>query len=311
MTTPMPTRARARGRACASCGPRFSSLNLFANLALAGLKATVGVLAGSQALVAAALYSINDALSAVLVMVSLTVGRKQPDEDHPYGHGKVEFVAVGIMAIILLLSVVGVLVFSLSRLAHGVDGPPHVVAAGVAILSVATNGFLARKGFCASRFLGSPSLYTSAEHNRADAVSSVAVLIGVAGATLGLHALDPLVAVFEAVHIVWLAGSLLAKSLKGLTDSAPPPSTVERLRGVCEEVEGVQQVVQMRTRLTGSHVWADVVVAIHGDRTMADAQAICDRIREHARSNNTSNVPMVMQVGFRPAGRDLLSAELS
>ena len=295
------SRTGKRSRACAGCGQRFSTLNLGANLALATLKAVVGALAGSQALVAAALYSINDALSAVIVKISLSIGRKQPDEDHAYGYGKVEFVAIGAMALILVVSVLAVLVFSASRIAAGTSSPPHLIAAGVAALSVATNGLLARRGFCVARFLGSPSLYTSAEHNRADVISSVAVLVGVVGAAMGLHALDPLVAGFEAAHIAWLAGNLLANSLKGLTDAAPPLSTRQRIVSTCEQVEGVDRVVSMRSRVAGSHVWADVVLAIHGERSMEEAQDICEQVRHSVRNQAAGNVPMMVQVGFRPA----------
>jgi len=288
------------GSACQSCARRYSTLNLLINLSLAVIKGFVGVIAGSQALVAAALYSLTDAFSAIVVMVSTTLGNKPADEDHPYGHGKAEFVAIGIMGIALALCVVGILVFSLVHVFKGSHSAPHLIAGAVAALSVASNGFLARRGYCVARFLGSPAVYTSAEHSRADAISSLAVLAGVGGAHLGVHWLDPLVAVFEAVHIAWLAGRLLGKAIKGLTDAAAPRSTADQIEAACTQIEGVERVLELRTRAVGSQIWADLIVAVPREYSVRRAQQVCEQVRE--RLPVEGGIPILAQVSFRPAG---------
>ncbi len=283
---------------CLSCSMRLSFINLGANLALAVLKALVGIMAGSRALVAAALYSINDVLSALIVMMSLRVAREPADEEHAYGHGKVEFIAIAIVSLVLAAGVFFILYFSLIDIIRGQSHSPHAIALFVAALAMCANFMLARRGFCAAERLGSPALQSAAEHNRADAISSLAVLLGVACATLGLHVMDRLVAIFEALHILWLGGKLFGTSLKGLMDSAIDPADVRRIRRACRRVDGVSRVLQLRTRMAGSDVLADVIIAVSAQLSVDEAQAIAARVRRAIDESLTR--PVQAHVGFRP-----------
>jgi cation diffusion facilitator family transporter len=254
---------------------QFSRLNLVVNSALAALKAFIGVVAASRALMASALYSVNDVLSAVIVIISLRVARRPPDSEHAYGYGKAEFIAIGIVSTILAGAVIFILFFSVADLFKGVEAPPHYFALFVAALTMATNAFIARRGFCVAERLGSPVLETCAEHNHADAVSSLAAMIGIGGAAIGLHFLDPLVAIFETFHIIWLSGSLLGHSLRGLMDGALPPDEVEHIARACQQLPGVLGLKTMRTRQSGPHACVDMDVLVSPELSVKEA----DRIR--------------------------------
>jgi cation diffusion facilitator family transporter len=271
-------------RRCQSCGTQFTWLNLIVNLALAILKGVIGVAAASRALMAGALYSINDVLSAIIAMISLRVARRPADQDHAYGHGKAEFIAVGIVSTILAVAVIFILFYSVADIIQGIDAPPHLIAILVAAVTMATNEFLARRGFCAAERLGSPVLRTTAEHNRADAISSLATIIGVGGAKLGIHLLDPLVAIFETIHIIWLSGSLLGNALRGLMDTALPPAMVSRVSSACNLVPGVEGVLRLRTRQAGPLPCVDVEVAVADHLTVLEAQAISHEVQRAVRS---------------------------
>ncbi|MCU0694873.1 MAG: cation diffusion facilitator family transporter, partial [Polyangiaceae bacterium] len=161
-------------KACFGCGVRTTWWNLAAAIAMILLKVGVGILAGSQALVASALYSFNDLLAAVAVLASLKVGGRPPDTEHPFGHGKVEYLAIGMVSVALAASVL-MATYSIVDLLKGSEGPPSVLALLVALLSMGTSLLLAAKSTCAARRLDSPALHTSAEHAHSDAVSSGAV----------------------------------------------------------------------------------------------------------------------------------------
>jgi len=196
------------------------------------------------------------------VLISLRVSRRPPDEDHAYGHGKVEFVAVAALSTILAGAVIFILVYSVVDLLRGIEEPPHLIALPVAAVTMATNEFLARRGFCAARHVGSPVIETAADHNHADAISSLAALVGISGALLGIGWLDPTVAVFETVHIVYLSGGLLGYALRGLMDAALPPGELEAIGRACVGVAGVQRLVRLRTRKAGSVAWVDAVLLV-------------------------------------------------
>ncbi|MBI5538298.1 MAG: cation transporter [Deltaproteobacteria bacterium] len=262
---------------CSACGTRFAWINLVTNTGLAALKASIGVLTGSEALVVSSLYSINDVLSAAAVLTSLRMAKRAPNDEHPFGYGKVEFLAVGAVSVVLAASVC-FFVYEAFSLFSGEQGSPSGLAATVALLSLTVSEVLARRGFCVARKLDSPALHTSAEHNRADAISSGAVLVGICGAALGIPVLDRLIAVYEAVDIMRLAGALLGQSLKGLMDHALPASRVEILRRACLKVPGVMHVKAIRSRRAGSHVWVDVVVAVNEDQSVQQAHEVTNQV---------------------------------
>lgn len=269
---------------CDGCGMRFSMLNLLVNLILGIIKGLVGFLSGSHALKASALYSINDVLSAIIVIVSLKVGKRDADHSHAYGHGKAEFVATAMMSFVMVGGVFFIVYHTLIELVRGVAGPPHVNALFVALLSLAVAELLARMGFCASRHSdGSVALKSSAKHNRADAVSSLAVAVGVSGALLGLHWLDPIVAIFEMIHISVLSGEFFGKAVKGLMDSSLTAVQRERIVQAGSEAPGVTRVALLRTRKMGATAYVDIVVDVPGDMRVGEADKVARQVRESAR----------------------------
>jgi cation diffusion facilitator family transporter len=286
--------------ACDLCALQFSWLTLAVSGGLGLLKLAVGIMAGSKALIASTLYSVNDILSGIVVIISMRVARRAPDDSHPYGYGKAEFVAVGIVSLILAGAVVYIISHSVAVLLGGMSAPPHLIVLPVTAVAMATNEFLARRGFCAAKRTESPVMHTAAEHNRADAISSLAVMIGLGGATLGLHFLDPIIAIFEAVHIVWLAGALFGQSLRGLMDAALPPAAEARIARACRKVPGVTDVVGLRTRQVGAYAWVDAEVQVADGTGVDRASEICRDVQRAIRAA----LPQLVrsQVKFRAGG---------
>ncbi len=292
-------------RRCRGCGVRFSRMSLLVSLGLALLKIVVGSLAGSRALLASALYSINDMFSSGVVLVSLRVARRPADETHAYGYGSAEFIAMGLVSLFLAGGVVVVLILSVGAVAHGTSGPPHVSALLVALVVMAINYFLAEQGACASRHLVSPALQTSSEHYHLDATSSLAVAIGVSAALLGLHWVDALVAVFETVHVMWMAGTLLSRASRGLLDASLPAAASRRMREASSEVDGVVNVLELRTRRVGPKSWVDIVLAVPGNLNVQSADRIANDVREAVRRVSSQSTAVQVRVRATPPRRFL------
>jgi cation diffusion facilitator family transporter len=267
---------------CAACGTRFSMLNLFVNLILGIIKGLVGFVSGSHALKASALYSINDVLSAIIVLVGLKVGGRPADDEHAYGHGKAEFITIAMMSLIMAASVFFLAYYSVVNIVRGVEGPPHISALFVAALCMVAGELLARMGLCSARSNGSLALKSSAKHNRADALSSLAVMVGVGGALLGLHLLDPIVAIFETIHISILSGEFFGKSIKGLMDSSLTAGELERISKASCQVPGVSRVALLRTRHMGTVSYVDIVVHVPGDLMVEQANKIAQQVKASA-----------------------------
>jgi len=283
---------------CYSCARRFTRLSVTVSLMMAAVKFAVGTLTGSRALSASALYSINDAFSALIAIVSLKMARRPADNDYPYGRGKVEFLAVAGMSVTLAGGVFLVLFESIGDISRGVKAAPHLVAGGVAILVGISNWVLAKRGFCCGHQLSSPTLHNSAEHAEADALSSVAVLVGVVGGAFGFHSLDQYVAIFETIHLLALSGAMLGRSINGFLDHALPEAEAAKIRSACEQTPGVLGVGSVKTRMHGGQAIVDAVVTVASGLNVSEAHAICERVREAIL--NTSSMDIITYIRFRP-----------
>jgi cation diffusion facilitator family transporter len=142
---------------------------------------------------------------------------------------------------------------------------------------------LARMGFCSAKHSnGSIALKSSAKHNRADALSSLAVVVGVGGALLGLHLLDPIVAIFETIHFSLLSGEFFGKAVNGLMDSSLTAKELDRISRASCQVPGVSRVATLRSRHMGAISNVDIVVDVPGEVLVGQADKISQQVKASA-----------------------------
>jgi cation diffusion facilitator family transporter len=263
------TAEKLRGQALA-----FAGFALVIDTLMALFKIGVGLFSGSHALLASALYSVNDVLSAIAVTVSLRTGYRRPDADHPYGRGKAEFIAVGIVSLSIAIGVFLMFLYSVVDVVKGVPGPPHAIALVVALVSAVVNWQLTKRGRRLADRLQSPALTTSAEHHLADTLGSAAAIFGAGAALFGMHTADRFVAIGETIHLVLLSGVLLGRSTRGLMDAALDREDTALIEQACSSVRGVRSVVAIRSRRLGKDIWVEVAVAISGRFRVARAHEL-------------------------------------
>mgnify|MGYP001348781740 CR=1 FL=1 len=286
------------GRHCNKCADSFLVVCMWADISLAIIKLVAGMLTGSRALTASALYSVNDFFSAVVAMISLKVSRQPSDRKHAYGYGKFEFIAVIAITILLVGGVILVMYESIVDIMQSVKAPPHLIAGGVAIIAAVGNWMLAQRGFCVARYLQSPALHTCAKHNNSDAMSSLAVFVSVMGGVMGFHSLDQYVAIYETLDILVLSGALLNKSLQGLMDRSIPQDDVEKIRAACERTKGVVRIIDMKAREAGAYAWADITVAVPSSFSVDEAHQVCLNVQNRIR--HSVKIKIETQIRFRP-----------
>ncbi len=260
---------------------------LVANIAVLITKATIGTLAGSLAVLGDALHSSVDAAYNVLGLVVVRVAAKEPDEDHPYGHGKFE--TLGALAIVVFLSVT---CFELVRSAigHLTAGGHSVqvtnIALGLLFATLATNIVVAWYENRRGHELSSELLIADAAHTRTDVFITVGVLIGVLLSRGGLTWVDPVVAIVIALLIVRVAYQILSRAVPVLVDErAIPEPTIRRS---AQAVEGVKSAYGIRSRggNAGSGVrYAEVTIAVDSAANVADAHAIADAVEERLKKD--------------------------
>ncbi len=273
---------RMRYKKCISCSRTIGWVGLVTSIVLTLMKAFVGMVAGSQAMVADAMYSVKDVVSSLLVIVGMAVSEKDLDRNHPYGHGKVEFVLAMFVSIIFMAITVCLLVHAVSTLIEGdVHRAPHLIALWAALLAISVNVVMYFYSRCVAIETNSPLVRALAKHHHADAAASLAVAAGIVGAHyLNMPWIDTMVALIETVHLMYLGGDVFWDSAKGLMDRSVESPTRERISTLVKSVEGVDEIKHMRTRNVGQEVFIEIVIGVDPDLSVAEAKAISDAVKE-------------------------------
>jgi len=260
---------------------RVTLLGVLVNLLLTVTKLLVGVMSHSQALVADGVHSLSDLVSDALVLVATNQANKAPDSSHPYGHQRIETAASMFLGFALLVTAVIIAWGAVGRLQvpGGVE-PPGVYALWVAAFSIIANEGLYRVTVRAADSVQSNLLRANAWHHRTDSISSVVVLIGLAGSMLGLPILDPVAAGAVAMMIAKVGWDFAWQSVRELTDTGLDRARIKGIRSIIKGVDGVEGMHMLRSRKLGSQALVDVHVIVSPEISVSEGHRIADRIRQ-------------------------------
>lgn len=252
---------------------------LVANLAVVGIKLAVGLASGSLAVLGGAVDSCVDALNNVLALIVVRVAAKEPDEDHPYGHGKFE--TLGALAIVGFLSIS---CFELIRGAvnHLVSGTHRIDVTdfqlALLVLTLGVNVLVTWYEHHRGTELGSELLVADAAHTRADVFITVGVLIGILLTRQGWWWADSAVAILVALAIVLVAYRILVRTVPVLVDErAIPPGDI---RDAAQAVPGVKSAYGIRSRGPSDLRYAELTVCVDRHADVESAHAIADQVEE-------------------------------
>jgi len=264
---------------CVKCTEQLSWVGILDSACLALFKGVIGILTGSRALTASALYSIHDVISGVAVLIGFKIATRPADREHPYGYGNAEYIVCVFTSIIILCATVFLLADCIRIVYMDEHVPPHGLVLIAAIVSVVVNEIIYRFNICSYKHMNSPALLAHAKHHRVDVVSSLAVVVAVIGGMMGYYFLDAVVAIFEAGHLLYLSIELLHQGGSGLIDRAIKEKDVSLIRQLLSEMAEVKEIKGIKTRQIGRSVWVDIYVSLPEDKTIAEVNTISARIR--------------------------------
>jgi cation diffusion facilitator family transporter len=265
---------------------RIAASNIAVSMAVLGLKAAAWWLSGSAALFSDALESIVNVATAVMAFAALSLAAKPADDNHPFGHHKIEFFAAVAEGGLIIAASVTILQHAWVVWLHPgpVREPAHAIAVSLfaTLVNAVWGGILWRTG----RQVRSPALKADARHLFGDVFTSIVLAIGVAlVAWTGITRLDPALAAAAAIAVLCSGYVVVRDSIGGLMDEAPGPEIVEKIRCLVEQyAEGALEVHDLRTRHAGSMTFLEFHLVVPGAMTVAAAHIICDRIEEGLRS---------------------------
>ncbi len=257
---------------------------LWISLAVLGgtavLQAVVVALSGSVALLGDSIHNAADALTAVPLGIAFVAGRRPANQRYTYGFGRAEDLAGIVIVALIALSSILAAVEAVSRLVHPAT-VSHVPAVAVAaVIGFAGNEWVARYRIRVGRSIGSAALVADGLHARTDGFTSLAVLLGAAGAAAGWRLADPIVGMAITVAILLVLRNA-AREVFGRLMDAVSPELIETAGATLREVHGVLDVGALRMRWIGHHLRAEVTIVVTEDLSVRTAHEVAVQA-EHA-----------------------------
>lgn len=267
---------------------RVSAISIVINLLLSLFKFIAGIVARSGAMISDAVHSASDVFSTFIVMIGVTFSEKKSDNEHQYGHERLECVASLILAVILAATGLGIGAAGLEKVTAGNYGElqiPGKLALIAAIVSIVVKEWMYWYTRAAAKKINSGALMADAWHHRSDALSSIGSFIGIFGARMGFPVWDPIASVVICLFIEKAAYDIFRDSIAKMVDRACTDTEVEQMKEVILKQQGVEKIDEIKTRLFGSKVYVDVEIAMDGSKTLLEAHGIAEQVHEAMEKN--------------------------
>jgi cation diffusion facilitator family transporter len=263
-------------------GRRITWAGIAVNAVLIALKLWGGFAGRSRALIADAIHSVSDFVSDFIVLIGLHFLGKEEDEEHPYGHGKIETLAAIGVGLLLIAAAVKIGYEAAMAIYRGDVSAPHHYTIIIAALSIVSKEALYQVTVRIGRKIGSEALIANAWHHRSDAWSSVVTLAGVSAASFvpSLRVLDSYAALFVSFFIVRVAAEILWSAVRKIVDTGPSAEFITAVKMTVERVPGVRQCHDIMARYYARRMRMELHIVVDPGMTVAEAHDITDMVVE-------------------------------
>lgn len=262
---------------------RVSLVSIIVNTLLSGGKLLAGIFASSGAMISDAIHSASDVFSSIVVMIGVKISGKQPDNEHPYGHERMECVAAIILATILAATGLGIGYSAFMTIISG--DYESITTPGIAALIAAIVSIIVKEAMfwytkINAQKIDSPALMADAWHHRSDSLSSIGALIGIAGARLGIAVLDPVASFIICFFIEKAAYDIFMDAVNKMVDHACDVDTENALKACAMAQPGVEGVDLIQTRIFGNKIYVDLEICADGNLSLTEAHNIAEQVHD-------------------------------
>jgi cation diffusion facilitator family transporter len=266
-------------------GDRYSEVSsvlyrvLIVNVAIAAVKIVLGYTTGAISILSDGFHSLTDSAANVVGLVGVSIARKPPDDNHPYGHRKYETIASLGILLFLVLVLVQVLRTAVSRLISG-GGTAHASAEGIAVMlgTLVVNILVVAYERREAVRLNSEVLMADARHTRSDVLTTSAVVLALAAVALGYPVMDSLAAIVVAGFIGHACWGIAQDASRILSDEIVIAE--DDVRAVVQSVAGVLGSEKIRTRGSADYVFLDLHLWIDGATPLRAAHATSHIVKD-------------------------------
>lgn len=266
---------------------KIARLSILSNFSLIIMKMFVGIFTGSVSIISEAIHSTMDLAAAIIAFFSVKISDKPADEDHPYGHGKVENISGVIESLLIFAASVWIIIEAVKKLLH----PEAVGSLGIGFIVMFISAFInymvSRKLYKTAKEEESIALEADALHLKADVYTSLGVGIGLLLIWITkLHFLDPVVAIIVAIFILKEAFSLLKTAFNPLLDVKLSDKQIKSIEEAINRHSGIYcNFHHLRTRISGRTKYIDLHLVFPENMSIKTAHDICDLIEKDIKNS--------------------------
>ena len=257
-----------------------AGLSILSNSVLVALKLTIGLIMGSVSVISEGVHSAVDLLAAIIAFFSIRAAAKPADEEHEFGHGKIENISGTIEALLIFLAAALIIYEAVLRIIH--KAQPEYLTAGIAIMAFSTvaNFFVSRFLHKVANRTDSVALEADAWHLTTDVYTSLGVLAGLIVVRIThWYILDPIIAIGVALLIFRAAWHITWKSVKGPIDERLPEAEEDIITAsIIEHLGEITGFHELRTRKAGSQRYIDLHLVLPKSVTLEEAHRLCDHL---------------------------------
>ncbi len=261
-------------------------VSIVGNVVLFVVKLILGIFINSIALIADSVHTLSDVGTSGIVIFGFKEAKRPPDEKHPYGHGRVEYIATIIIATLLVITGLGFIEQSIERILNVEEllNQDFIFVIGVIIiLSAVIKEFMAEFSIKIGKKIKSDILLADAWHHRSDAIASIAVGISLIGSTFGYPLLDPVFGIIVSIIIIYVGIKIMKESSNVLIGHKPDEELIAQIKQIIESIEEVKIVNDISIHDYGVTKVVSLQVGVKNNLRLDDAHEIADKIEAKIR----------------------------
>lgn len=273
---------------------RTACLSVLSNTLLVIGKLSIGILTGTVSLISEAIHSGVDLLAAAIACLAVRKSCLPPDQDHDYGHGKVENVSAAFESLLIIVAALSILYEAVGKFFHPQVPESLNLAIVIMLASSLINAIVSARLYYVGEKTGSEALKADGMHLRADVWTSAAVMAGIfLMKVTGWAILDPLIACLVALGILRVGYKMCRRSYDDLTDASLSDDEESKIGHIIMETPGVKGYHHLRTRISGSETIMDFHLELDRSLPLSQAHAISDKVESALQKKYGPCDPMI------------------
>ncbi len=280
-----------------------AGVSIFGNAAMFAVKLVLGIMINSISLIVDSFHTLSDTGTSVVVLLGFKTSKKAPDSEHPFGHGRAEFVATLIIAVLLVVVGLTFVLSSMERMIHVSPVEGRILIAVLMIVFAVVKELMAHFSIILGKKIDSSTLIADAWHHRTDAFTNVLVAVAIVGARYNYYMLDAIFGMAISALIIYTGVKLAKDASDRLMGKTPDENVLKNVKSAAKSVGGVKDVHGIAVHDYGVSKVISMHIEVEKGISMEDAHNIATRVEDNVKTN----VKAEATVHVEPHGKESIN----